>query len=415
MRLLYTITTAASLALASIRAHKLRSFLTLLGVIIGVGSVVIVGAAIEGLGSYAEETTSKVFGSDSYQIGQLLQVGRLSRRERFERLKYNHQIRLEDYTYLRQLTGERVYYSPYRLKTEDIRSQGRLLESTSIIGVSANLADIREVNLTDGRFFTEQEERSKIQVAVIGEDVRTEFFGDMSPLGRQLRIAGREFTIVGVQEKIGNAGGQSQDNVAFIPATVFNRIYGPERTMVLFARARPDSGLKLEDALDLSRVALRNRFKTRPGMPDNFDTLTPDSIRQFIAQVMALIGAIVVPVTCISLVVGGIVIMNIMLVSVTERTREIGVRLSLGARRSDLMLQFLLEAVFMSAVGGAVGLAGGALVARVASIATGVHLKVTLPYVVLALFVSSAVGILSGWYPASRASRMDPVEALRAE
>ena len=383
--------------------------------IIGVGSVVIVGAAIEGLGNYAEETTSKVFGSDSYQIGQLLQVGRMSRRERFERLKYNHQIRLEDYAYLRQLTGDRILYSPYRLKTEDIRVQGRLLESTSIIGVSANLAEIREVTLTDGRFFTEQEERSKAQVAVIGEDVRTEFFGDSSPLGKVLRIAGREFTIVGVQEKIGNAGGQSQDNVAFIPATVFTRIYGPERSMVLFARARPGSGLSLDAALDLSRVALRNRFKARPGKPDNFDTITPDSIRQFIAQVMGLIGAIVVPITCISLVVGGIVIMNIMLVSVSERTREIGVRKSLGARRSDLMLQFLLEAVFMSAVGGALGLAGGALVAKVASLATGVTLKVTLPYVLLALFVSSAVGILSGWYPASRAARLDPVEALRAE
>lgn len=415
MRSWYTVTTAAALAFASLRAHKLRSFLTLLGVIIGVSSVVIVGAAIEGLGNYAEETTSKVFGSDSYQIGQLLQRGRLSRRERVERLKYNHAIRLEDYDYLRQATGSSVMYSPYRFRAEDLRYEGRLLEGTTVIGVAANMAEIREVNLTDGRFFTEQEERSKVQVAIIGDEVRQYFFPASSPLGKTIKIAGFDFTIIGVQEKIGNAGGQSQDNSAFIPATVFHRIYGPDRTLLLFARARPESGLLLDEALDLTRIALRNRFKARPGMPDNFDTVTPDTIREFIGRIMGLIGAVVVPITAISLVVGGIVIMNIMLVSVTERTREIGVRKSLGARRSDLMLQFLLEALFMSAFGGLIGLAIGAGVAKIASLIAGVNLTVTPLYVGLALFVSSTVGVLSGWYPAARAARMDPVEALRAD
>jgi putative ABC transport system permease protein len=415
MRFWYTLTTASSLAVASLRAHKLRSFLTLLGVIIGVSSVVIVGAAIEGLGNYAEETTSKVFGSDSYQVGQLLQRGRLSRRERIERLKYNHPVRLEDFNYLREITGESVMYSPYRFRAEDLRLGSQLLEATTIIGVSAHMAEIRDVNLTDGRFFTEQEEHNKVQVAIIGDEVREKLFPGASPLGKSIKIAGFDFQVVGVQEKIGNAGGQSQDNSAFIPATVFYRMYGPDRSMVLFARARPESGLNLEQALDVTRIALRNRFKARPGKPDNFDTVTPDSIREFIGQILSLIGAVVIPITCISLVVGGIVIMNIMLVSVTERTREIGVRKSLGARRSDLMLQFLLEALFLSAIGGLIGLAIGAAVAKAASLAGGVRLTVTAPYVALALFVSSTVGILSGWYPASRAARMDPVEALRAE
>jgi putative ABC transport system permease protein len=185
--------------------------------------------------------------------------------------------------------------------------------------------------------------------------------------------------------------------------------------MVLFARARPETGLALDEALELSRVALRSRFKARPGLPDNFDTITPDTVREFIGRILALIGAVVVPITAISLVVGGIVIMNIMLVSVTERTREIGVRKSLGARKSDLMLQFLLESLMMSAIGGAIGLAGGALLARIGSAIAGVDLRVTLPYVFLSLFVSTVVGVLSGWYPASRAARMDPVEALRAD
>ncbi len=415
MRFIYSFSTAASLALASLRAHKLRTFLTLLGVIIGVGSVVLVGAAIEGLGAYAEQTTAKVFGSDSFQIGQLLQVGRLSRRERFEKLKVNKRIRPEDYAYLKQTTGRDILYSPYRQRGDDIKHGGIILESSVIIGVSSELEEIRDFVLTDGRFFTAEEERTRTPVAIIGEDVRTAFFPGTSPIGQQIKIGGFDFRVVGLQERIGSAGGQSQDQVAFIPATVFNRIYGPERSMLLFARPRPESGLNLEDALDKSRVALRVRYKTRPGAADNFDTITPDSIREFINRILGVIGAAVIPITLISLVVGGIVIMNIMLVSVTERTREIGIRKAIGARPRDLMLQFLLEAIMLSLMGGAIGLGGAWGIAAAASAITGVTLKVTLPYVALAVGVSSAVGIASGWYPASRASKMNPVDALRAE
>ena len=415
MRFIYSFSTAAILALASLRAHKLRTFLTLLGVIIGVGSVVLVGAAIEGLGAYAEQTTAKVFGSDSFQIGQLLQVGRLSRRERFEKLKVNKRIRPEDYAYLKQTTGRDILYSPYRQRGDDIKHGGIILESSVIIGVSSELEEIRDFVLTDGRFFTAEEERTRTPVAIIGEDVRTAFFPGTSPIGQQIKIGGFDFRVVGLQERIGSAGGQSQDQVAFIPATVFNRIYGPERSMLLFARPRPESGLNLEDALDKSRVALRVRYKTRPGAADNFDTITPDSIREFINRILGVIGAAVIPITLISLVVGGIVIMNIMLVSVTERTREIGIRKAIGARPRDLMLQFLLEAIMLSLMGGAIGLGGAWGIAAAASAITGVTLKVTLPYVALAVGVSSAVGIVSGWYPASRASKMNPVDALRAE
>ncbi len=417
MRLLYDFQTAAGLALASIRAHKLRSFLTLLGVIIGVCSVVIVGAAIDGLGAYAEQTTAKTLGSNSYQIGQLLQLGRMSRKERFEKLKYNKRIRPEDYTFLKETTGERILYSPYRVRNSDVKHGTQVLESVSVIGVAAAMAEIREVDLTEGRFFTEQEERNRVPVAVIGEDLRTEFFPDVTPLGKEIKVQGFDITVVGVQEKIGSGGGngQSQDSVVYVPSTVFNRMFGPEQSMLVFAKAKPGEGLNLDQALDLSRVALRNHFKTRPGKADNFDTLTPDSIREFIGSIIGLISAAVVPITAISLVVGGIVIMNIMLVSVTERTKEIGLRKSLGARHSDLMLQFLMEAVFLSAFGGGVGLALGWAIAKLASVFAGFPLGVSPFYVFLSLFVSSAVGVISGWYPASRAARMDPVEALRAD
>jgi putative ABC transport system permease protein len=417
MRLLYSFTTAASLAFASIRAHKLRSFLTLLGVIIGVCSVVIVGAAIDGLGTYAEQTTAKTLGSNSYQIGQLLQLGRMSRKERYDKLKYNKRIRPEDYTFLKETTGDRILYSPYRVRSADVKHGTQLLESVSIIGVAASMAEIREVDLTEGRFFTEQEERNRVPVAVIGEDLRTEFFPDVTPLGKEIKVSGFDFTVVGVQEKIGSGGGngQSQDSVVYLPSTVYNRVFGPDQSLLVFAKAKPGEGLSLDQALDLSRVALRNHYKTRPGKPDNFDTLTPDSIREFIGNIIRLISAAVVPITAISLVVGGIVIMNIMLVSVTERTKEIGLRKSLGARHGDLMLQFLMEAVFLSAFGGGVGLALGWAIAKIASIFAGFPLGVSPFYIFLSLFVSSAVGVVSGWYPAARAARLDPVEALRAE
>jgi putative ABC transport system permease protein len=252
-------------------------------------------------------------------------------------------------------------------------------------------------------------------VAVIGDDVRERFFAGASPLGQLIKIRGFDFRVVGVQEKIGNAGGQNQDLAAYIPYPAFVRLFGLEPSLILFAKSRPGTGLSLEDSVEQVRVALRTRYKTRPGALDNFDTLTPDAIREFINQILGVITAAVVPVTAISLVVGGIVIMNIMLVSVTERTREIGVRKSLGARHRDLMLQFLLEATILSLLGGAIGLLGGILVARVATAISGIALNVTWPYVLLALGVSTVVGIASGWYPARRAARMDPVEALRAD
>jgi putative ABC transport system permease protein len=218
-----------------------------------------------------------------------------------------------------------------------------------------------------------------------------------------------------VQERLGSAFGRSQDKTAWIPVTVFNRLYGPGQGFALFGRPKPGSPYDLQGALDETRVALRSRFKARPGQPDNFDTLTPDSIRGFIDSVLGMIAAVVVPVTCISLVVGGIVIMNIMLVSVTERTREIGVRKSLGARRRDVMMQILIEAVALSIVGGALGVALGAGVTELLARIFELKMSITPTYVTLALVVSSVVGVLSGWYPASRASKLDPVVALRAE
>ena len=413
VRCWYNLTSALGLAVDSIRAHKLRSFLTLLGIIIGVASVVVVGAAIEGLGVYAEESTAKVFGSETYFIAQV--AGIRSRKEFFDHLRRNKTIRADDLRFLRTTTGELIHYSPYQFRAADVTYRDLRFEDATILGVAASLPEMRDINLVEGRFFTEQEERTKQAVAVVGEDVRARLFPTSSPLERKVRIQGLEFRVIGVQEKLGSSFGRSQDNMVFIPHSVFTRLYGTGQSVMFFGRARPGAGLSLPEALDLTRVALRTRFRLRPTEPDRFDTVTPDSVRSFIDQILGLISAVVVPVTGMSLVVGGIVIMNIMLVSVTERTREIGIRKSLGARVSDIRLQFLLEAVLLAAAGGAAGVLAGVALTRVLAGVFEISLRITSTYVVMALAVSSAVGIASGWYPARRAARLDPVVALRAE
>ncbi len=413
--MLYKLQTTLSLALDSIRSHRLRSFLTLLGVLIGVASVILVGAGIEGLGVTAEETTSKAFGTESYLVAQVANVGRLTPKQRAEKLRRNRQLKRTDLVYLREATGEKVLYSPYLQRPDDVKRGEQTMEGCNIAGVSASLPEIRDVPIVDGRFYTEQEERNKAFVAVIGDEIRTTFFPGISPLGQTIKIRGYDFTIIGVQEKLGSSFGRSQDNGVYMPDTTWEKVYGPSRSMGIFSRARPDSGLTMDDAIEETRAALRVRNHLGPKAADNFDFLTPDSIRGFVDSILGAIRVVVVPVTLISLVVGGIVIMNIMLVSVTERTKEIGIRKSLGATKSDILSLVLTESFLISAFGGLLGIAIAWLLVLGLTNAFDIRMKITAPYVVLAVFVSSGVGLISGWYPARRAASLDPIEALRAD
>ena len=334
----------------------------------------------------------------------------------FDKEKYNKELKLADIRYLQSINGDTMLYSPYRQITTDTRRESLTSEDTSILGAFAELAEIRDIAMTAGRFFTPTEEVSGAYVAVIGDDLRTALFpGGGSPLGKTFKIQDIDFVVIGTLERLGSVFGRSQDNSAYIPYTTFSRLFGPGRSIAIFGRPRPDSSVTMQQGLDLARVALRTRYHEKPGEPDRFDVLTPDAIRGFIDNLLSMVAAVVVPVTAISLVVGGIVIMNIMLVSVTERTREIGIRKSLGARRSDIMLQILIEAVILAFAGGALGVGLGAAFTAILSSVFEVTLRVTWFYVLLSVLVSGAVGVISGWYPASRAARLDPIVALRAE
>jgi putative ABC transport system permease protein len=348
-------------------------------------------------------------------VAQIASVGRLTGRQLADKQKYNKRLRADDLKYLRATTGEEVLYSPYQQRVEDVKAESQTYEAANVIGVSADMPQIRDIPVATGRFFIPIEEQRRVPVAVIGDDIRSTLFEGRDPIGAHIKVSGIDLTVVGILERQGSSFGQSLDNPVYIPSTLYQSLFGGNANMVLFGRARPGTGLGMDEALDSTRAALRARFHTRPGKPDNFDNLTPDSVRSFTGQILSVIAAVVVPVTSISLLVGGIVIMNIMLVSVTERTREIGIRKSLGARKTDIMLQFLTESLMLSLAGGALGVMAGASAAFVIGKLADATLAITAPYVLLSIFVSSAVGIISGWYPARKAASLDPVEALRAE
>jgi putative ABC transport system permease protein len=411
MRTLYTFyADAARIALQSILAHKLRALLTLIGIIIGVASVVIVGAAISGLNTYVMEKITAVLGVNHFMIGRMAHEGRLSEEE-WERMNRRNKIlHLDDYEWVRDHCAACEEVGAQLMNQIDIKQNGEELFGVQIQGCTPNMQVIEDKTIDEGRFFLQQEYDTASMVAVIGADLKDKFFPGQDPVGKTVSVRGLPMTVVGVEEKRGSMFGQSFDKQMYVPLTAYRKIFGGRQSIQIHGKSA--SREQFDAAIEDARTALRNKHKLAGGEDDDFGLVNTGEVAGEVDSFTSGIALVVVPITAISLLVGAIVVMNIMLVSVTERTFEIGLRKALGATRRQMLLQFLIESSALTTCGGILGFLLAVGVAWLITLTTGVTMTVTLFYVLLSIGVSGGIGIIAGIYPAFRASRLDPIVAL---
>ncbi len=403
---------ALKLAISAILSHKLRSFLTLLGVIFGVATVIVVVSLIEGFNVYVDEKIADIgtnaFAVRKYSIDDFASIEALSAARR-----RNKDITLEDAEALRARGGAIHEVGTKAQGIGDVKFGSKTLSRMFINATTPNIADIERIEAQAGRYFNKAEDDSRRNVCFIGADVADKLFPTADPVGQTIRIDGRTYEVVGVGKALGSVFGQPRDMYVSMPLQTFLAAYGSRRSLgVSVTSSGPET---YQDAIDEATAVMRTRRKLPPSEKDNFGIITPKAINELRDKIFGTIQIAAVGVTSISLVVGGIVIMNIMLVSVTERTKEIGIRKSIGARRSDIVKQFLAESTMLSLCGGAIGVTIAYLLAKLVAVLTPVPTSLPLVAVTFALVVSASVGLISGVYPAWRAARLDPIEALRVE
>jgi putative ABC transport system permease protein len=403
-------------AIGAIWAHKLRSALTLLGMIVGVTAFVTVVSLIQGFNVYIDEKIAGI-GAKSFSIQRFNPFEDFKDTDTIAAAqRRNKELTLDDYEYLKERAtlvgkiGAKARGTPSQLKRND-----QELEDVFVIGATANTADIENRNVENGRFFSETEAEGAARVAYIGADIATKLFPAGNPIGGEIDIRGLPYRVVGVEAVKGTVFGIPQDNFVVIPLKTYQLDFGPlvrQRSLYFTATSKTDQGFS--DAVDEVRYLMRARRKLGPNEKDNFGIVTPDAITGLRDRIFGSIFIVAIAVPGIALIVGGIVIMNIMLVSVTERTKEIGIRKSLGARKMDILKQFLLESVTLAAIGGAIGVF---LAWMVGKVVTAVFFQTYLSILAIsfAIGVSGLVGVLSGIFPAWKAARLDPIEALRVE
>ena len=401
---------AATIAVQSIFAHKLRTFLTLIGIIIGVASVVVVGASISGLNSYVLDKVSKVLGVNHFMIARIAHMGEMTEEEWQEMDRRNKRLDWDDFEWLERQCTTCSEVGAQAETRVDLKHEGQELFGTEIAGVTANMAAIEDKTIVDGRFLVPHEVEHAAQVCVLGWDLREKFFAGVDPVGKTLKIQGVPMRVVGVEEKRGSMFGQSMDNHVYIPLTTWGKIFGRRQSLQLHGKAAESE--ELAAAIEQARVAMRIRHKLKANEKDDFGLVNVEQVNNQVDQFTGAIALVVTPITLISLLVGGIVVMNIMLVSVTERTFEIGLRKAVGATSKQIMLQFLIESSVLATLGGLFGLALAAGISWLITAITPVPMTITLGYILLSLAVSGGVGMLFGIYPAYKASRLDPIVAL---
>jgi putative ABC transport system permease protein len=398
---------------AAAAAHRLRSSLGALAIAAAVATIVIVVAALDGVAAYARTTTARAFGSETFLIAQVASPGRVSRRELQEQLQRNPAIRRIELTAIERLAGGLVEYAPNAQTTAEVAAGGRTYENGAVTGTWSTLADLRDLAIVRGRFFRADEDRSGAQVAVIGADVADTLYPGQDALGKSIRLAGRRFEVIGLQDRLGNSGGASLDRYVWIPLSAYERAFGSPRSLQIFAKTT--AGHPSVDGEDRARISLRAARRLEPGVTDTFDLLTPDAARGFVLNLSQRIGAAAGPISAMALLAAIVVVTNTVLVSVTTRTREIGVRRALGASRAQVMQEVLSEAVVVAVVGGVVGVAVAAALVQLLASALGVPIGVSLTTLTVAISAAGLSGILAGWYPARRATRLDVITALRTE
>jgi putative ABC transport system permease protein len=407
---------AFRVATASLRANKLRTALTLMGIVVGVTAVIAVVTIIKGLDKTVAQTFSSQ-GSTVFTISKNPQI--ITSREDF--IKFN---RRKDVTHEDAEAISRLCTSCWRVgiaanAIETIKYANQKAENVRVRGVDPiTMFDIDGVSIDVGRIWTESEGDSGREICVIGPDMLKNLFADApadQAVGKEIRIDGRPYLVLGVLEPLGSIFGFSRDNVVYIPFSTYQKVYGGRRSLIVFIQV--PAAEQLEAAEDQVRTIMRNRRGHSLGNTEDegFSLETQDVFLNLYGAATSNIYIVTIGVAAISLVVGGIVVMNIMLVSVTERTKEIGIRKAIGARRKDILTQFLIEAVTVTAIGGAIGVCTGFGLAYVISALIGFPLLISVASAVLGVGVSSVVGIVSGLWPAWRAAKLDPIEALRAE
>lgn len=411
MRQLYSFYSDAFwIALKSILEHKLRALLTLIGIIIGVAAVVVVGASIAGLKTYVVDKASKILGSNHFMMTRMASMGRMSDEEFERRNRRNKDINWEEYEYVRANCQLCTEVGAQINSGADLSLEGVEMPSVRIMGVTANMAEIEDKTLVDGRFMTDEESTRMTNVCVIGWDVKEKFFPIGSAIGKTLKVRGVPLRVIGVEQARGSFFGDSQDRHLYIPITLAGQMFS--RTGGIQLHGKTISSENFKASIEEARLLLRNKRKLIGAEEDTFGVVNVDEFNSQMDQITGAIATVVIPITLIILVVGGIVVMNIMLVSVTERTFEVGLRKAIGATRKQILLQFLIESALLCVVGGFLGLVLAVGATQLVGYLLEMTMTITLGYIILSVGVSSIIGILAGIYPAWKASRLDPIVAL---
>jgi putative ABC transport system permease protein len=404
---------AIKIALQSLWANKLRSVLTLLGVVIGVAAVIAVVTFVNGINGYVAERIFNL-GADVFIIFKVSPA--VTNVEHFIEGQKRKDLTMEDYRAVREGCNLCAFVGAYaRNMSGHVKYGEHSLSDTFVQGMTPAVAITQDIDIDTGRMINETDLDNDSPVAVVGTDIVDNLLPGVDPLGKEIRVDGWVYRVIGVGKKKGSTLGQSLDNYVLMPMTSWFKQYGVYNANLRISAKAIGTGPTLEAAMDEARVIVRSRRHDPPGAADSFDMENNSSLLRIWSNLTGTFFVAMIGIAAISMVVGGIVIMNIMLVSVTERTREVGIRKAMGARRSDVLLQFLIEAVILALLGGIVGVLLGIGVAKGVTLAVGMPSVIKLWAVAAGLFVAASVGIFFGVYPARKAALLDPIAALRFE